>query len=133
MYDNISSCCSFHGILYRTQFYRECGFRLSEGIFYEDHEYATLPFAHLNSILILPLFFYQYRIGTSGQSVAFHNQVKRIDQIEQVIYNYAVNYPIYSLDVGGHFWGEIDYIEDYERILNHICQKKSVCVGEGAR
>ena len=85
VYDNISFCCSFHGILYRTQFYRECGFRLSEGIFYEDHEYATLPFAHLNSILILPLFFYQYRIGTSGQSVAFHNQVKRIDQIEQVI------------------------------------------------
>lgn len=85
VYEEISSCCSFHGILYCTQFYRECGFQLSEGIFYEDHEYATLPFAHLNSVLILPLFLYEYRIGNNGQSVAFHNQVKRINQIEQVI------------------------------------------------
>ena len=85
VYEKISSCCSFHGLLYRTQFYRNCGFQLSEGIFYEDHEYATLPFAHVDTVLILPLLFYEYRIGNSGQSVAFHNQVKRIDHIEAVV------------------------------------------------
>lgn len=85
VYEEISSCCSFHGLLYRTQFYRSCGFRLSEGIFYEDHEYATLPFAHVETVLILPLLFYEYRIGNSGQSVAFGNQVKRIDHIEAVV------------------------------------------------
>lgn len=85
VYEEISSCCSFHGLLYRTQFYRDCDFRLSEGIFYEDHEYATLPFTHVETILILPFFFYEYRIGNSGQSVAFHNQVKRIDHIEAVV------------------------------------------------
>lgn len=85
VYEEISSCCSFHGLLYRTQFYRSCGFRLSEGIFYEDHEYATLPFAHVETVLILPFLFYEYRIGNSGQSVAFANQVKRIDHIEMVV------------------------------------------------
>lgn len=85
VYDEISSCCSFHGLLYRTQFYQNCGICLSEGVFYEDHEYATLPFAQVESLLILPIFFYEYRIGNSGQSVAFHNQVKRIDHIEAVV------------------------------------------------
>lgn len=85
VYEEISSCCSFHGLLYRTRFYLDCGIRLSEGIFYEDHEYATLPFAHVETVLILPLFFYEYRIGNNGQSVAFHNQVKRIGHIEAVI------------------------------------------------
>lgn len=84
VYEKISSCCSFHGLFYCTHFYRNCGFRLSEGIFYEDHEYATLPFAHVETVLILPLLFYEYRIGNSGQSVAFHNQVKRIDHIGAV-------------------------------------------------
>lgn len=39
---------------------------------------------------------------------------------ENVLYNYSMKYPVYALDVNGCFWGEIDYIEDYERILNHI-------------
>ena len=85
VYDEISSCCSFHGVLYRTRFYQDCGIHLSEGIFYEDHEYATLPFVQVETLLILPIFFYEYRIGNSGQSVAFHNQVKRIDHIEAVV------------------------------------------------
>src|SRR5699024_10211719 len=85
VYEGISSCCSFHGLLYRTQFYLDCGIQLSEGIFYEDHEYATLPFVIVETVLILPLFFYEYRIGNSGQSVAFHNQVERIDHIEAVV------------------------------------------------
>ena len=84
-YEEISSCCSFHGLMYRTDFYLRHRIILSEGIFYEDHEYATLPFAHVDTLLILPLFFYEYRTGNSGQSVSFQNQVKRIDHIEKVI------------------------------------------------
>ena len=85
VYEEISSCCSFHGLMYRTDFYRETGIELSEGIFYEDQEYATMPFAHVDSVSIEPAYFYEYRIGDSGQSVAFHNQVARIGHIEKVI------------------------------------------------
>ena len=42
---------------------------------------------------------------------------------ENVLYNYSKKYPVYALDVNGHFWGEIDYVEDYQRILNHLEEK----------
>lgn len=45
---------------------------------------------------------------------------------ENVLYNYSKEYPVYALDVEDRFWGEIDYIEDYERILNHINAKHNV-------
>lgn len=84
VYEEITSCCSFHGLCYRTQMYKQSGLQLSEGIFYEDQEYATLPFAYADKVLILPFYFYVYQIGNANQSVAFHNQVKRIGHIEAV-------------------------------------------------
>lgn len=84
VYEEITSCCSFHGLCYRTQMYRDSGLQLSEGVFYEDHEYASLPFAYVDKVLILPFYFYMYLIGNANQSVAFHNQVKRIGHIETV-------------------------------------------------
>lgn len=39
---------------------------------------------------------------------------------ENVLYDYAQEFPVYVLDVGNRFWGEIDYIEDYARILEHV-------------
>ena len=42
---------------------------------------------------------------------------------ENVLYNYSRQYPVYALDVGSCFWGEIDYIEDYQRILDHVNSK----------
>lgn len=84
VYNEISSCCSLHGLCYRTEMYRSAGIHLSEGIFYEDQEYATLPFAYVEKVLILPQFFYVYQIGNADQSVSFPNQVKRIGHIEAV-------------------------------------------------
>lgn len=84
VYEEITSCCSFHGLCYQTKMYQESGLWLSEGVFYEDHEYATLPFAYVDNVLILPFYFYVYMIGNASQSVAFHNQVKRIGHIETV-------------------------------------------------
>lgn len=84
VYEEISSCCSFHGLCYRTEFYRQTGIRLSEGIYYEDQEYAILPFAYVETVLILPLYFYVYQVGNAAQSISFQNQVKRKDHIEQV-------------------------------------------------
>lgn len=84
VYEEIASCCSFHGFCYRTEMYRRSGLKLSEGIFYEDQEYATLPFAYVDKVLILSFYFYVYLIGNANQSIAFHNQVKRIRHIETV-------------------------------------------------
>ncbi len=42
---------------------------------------------------------------------------------ENVLYNYSKEYPVYALDVGDCFWGEIDYIEDYQRIVDYVNAK----------
>lgn len=41
---------------------------------------------------------------------------------ENVIYSFTDNLEkeIYTKDVGGLFWSEIDYFDDYERILNYV-------------
>ncbi len=38
---------------------------------------------------------------------------------ENVVYSMAGQQPVYVENVSGHFWAEVDYIEDYERILEH--------------
>lgn len=38
---------------------------------------------------------------------------------EQVLYNMIPNEPIWARDVKGCFWAEIDYVEDYRRILEY--------------
>lgn len=47
---------------------------------------------------------------------------------ENVIYSFTDNQEreIYTKDVEGHFWSEIDYFDDYERILNHIAKKNGI-------
>lgn len=45
---------------------------------------------------------------------------------ENVIYAMTENQPVYVEDVAGHFWAEVDYIEDYERILEHRGVEKTV-------
>ena len=38
---------------------------------------------------------------------------------ENVVYSMCSERPVYVKDVGGMFWVEVDYIEDYDRILAH--------------
>lgn len=42
---------------------------------------------------------------------------------ENVLYDNLDLTPVATLDVGRRFWGEIDYIEDYSRILEHVFLK----------
>lgn len=76
---------SFHGISYSLEFYREKGMKLSEKVFYEDHEYATVPCCFAETIVPLNIFVYEYRIGDQSQSVSSENQVKRISHTQTVI------------------------------------------------
>jgi len=82
---NYDRCLTFHGITYRTEFYRTYGVSLSEHVFYEDHEYAAFPCCHAQSIVPLDLFVYEYRIGDVAQSVSEENQLKRIGHTEAVL------------------------------------------------
>lgn len=52
---------------------------------------------------------------------------------ENILYNMVGKQPIYVDEVNGMFWAEVDYIEDYERILAHRGYKArfSLTVGKG--
>lgn len=78
-------CTTFHGITYRTDFYNDHRHVLPHRIFYEDQEYASIPFCHARKIAFFELAVYQYRIGRRGQSVDAENQVKRSGDLERVI------------------------------------------------
>ncbi len=84
---NARNCCFFHGLIYRTEFYRSTGIHLSEKTFYEDQEYATLPAYYAQTILPLDIFIYQYMVGNTSQSISNENQVRNIGQIETVFWN----------------------------------------------
>jgi glycosyltransferase involved in cell wall biosynthesis len=82
----VRASCRFHGICYRTDFYRGTGVVLSEKVYYEDQEYATLPFRRVTTILPLDLVLYEYTLGGAEQSVSNNNRLKHIDQIEKVLW-----------------------------------------------
>lgn len=84
---NARNCCFFHGLIYRTAFYQDTGIRLSEKVFYEDQEYATLPAYYAQTILPLDIFIYQYMVGNASQSISNENQVRNMHQIETVFWN----------------------------------------------
>ena len=44
---------------------------------------------------------------------------------EDVLYSLTVEHEIKTIDVKGNFWSEIDYFDDYERILKHIERQKN--------
>lgn len=72
-------------------------------------------------------------VGISKLSASFVPEfIKRLDAMidtqqynkwwENVIYSFTDNNEklIYTVDVEGNFWAEIDYFDDYERILNFL-------------
>jgi choline kinase len=42
---------------------------------------------------------------------------------EDVLYSISAEYPILGRDIEGAFWGEVDYLEDYERIMSYYKSK----------
>lgn len=80
-----NSCMTFHGITYKTEFYKQQNYKVKEKVFYEDQEYATVPMSYAKSIVFTGICVYVYRIGDINQSVAGQNQVKRLSHLDQVI------------------------------------------------
>lgn len=94
---------TFHGITYRREFYRGFGIRLSERVFYEDHEFATYPCCHAGSVTAFDLFVYNYRIGDVNQSVSEANQLKRIGHIQTVLRRMTQEYRLLPETAGKQY------------------------------
>lgn len=42
---------------------------------------------------------------------------------ENILYACSEERDVYVRDVAGHFWAEVDYIDDYERIMNYLWEQ----------
>ena len=88
---------TLHGLTYKTDFYHQYGIKLSEHVFYEDHEYATFPCCYAKSVMPMDIFIYDYRIGDVQQSVSNENQLKRIGHTETVLERMITEYAALKL------------------------------------
>ena len=43
---------------------------------------------------------------------------------EDILYRCSAKRDVYVRDIAGHFWAEVDYIEDYERIMDYIWKNR---------
>lgn len=84
-YDDVSNCLDFHSMCFNTEFLRETGIRMSEHTYFEDQEFAILPFVHADRIMVIPDMLYEYRIGDVNQSTNFENQAKRVSNHQAVV------------------------------------------------
>lgn len=86
MWDDVYDGLSFHGVLYNTAFYKSLNYSLAEHVFYEDQEYATVPFSFAETIRFVEEELYVYRVGDVNQSVSAASQVKRLPDLDKVIF-----------------------------------------------
>ena len=104
---NFDRSLTFHGLTYRTDFYQAQNIRLSEKVFYEDHEYATFACCRAASVTPLDLLIYHYRIGDVQQSVSDANQLKRLSHMETVLNRFLLEYPNLPQSDGGRAFFEM--------------------------
>lgn len=95
--ENFGRVLTFHGITYRTDFYRQKGITLSEHVFYEDYEFASIPCCKAGSVMPLDLFVYEYRVGDVQQSVSDENQLRRLGHTETVLDRLIREYQVLDL------------------------------------
>lgn len=104
---NFDRSLTFHGITYRTDFYQGLNIRLSEKVFYEDHEYATFPCCKAACVTVFDLCIYHYRIGDVQQSVSDVNQLKRLSHMQTVLKRFLTEYNNLPVTDGGKAFFEM--------------------------
>lgn len=86
MWEALDYGMSFHGITYNTSFYKKLRYKLIEGVFYEDQEYATIPLSYAEKVRLLDDELYVYRLGDVNQSVSTQSQLARLPHFEAVLF-----------------------------------------------
>ena len=108
-------CMTFHGITYGTEFYRKHGTKMCEKVFYEDHQFATIPACFAETIRVIDAALYIYRIGDVNQSVSDANQYKRRSHMQAVIEDMNLFYQNHEKDMTEH--GRYYYTEKLGRLM----------------
>lgn len=68
-----------------TAIIRDNDIRFTENCYYEDSEFITFPFKYVKSIDFTEDCVYQYRMGTSGQSVNASNAIRNREMLHRIM------------------------------------------------
>lgn len=71
---------TMHAITYRTSILQDNNVTITEHCFYTDQEYDLLPLKWVNTVRIVPLTVYCYRIGREEQSVSIEGLEKHYNE-----------------------------------------------------
>lgn len=81
----IQHTVGMHTITIKTNILRDNTIRLGEKMFYVDMEYIIYPMPYINTISLLDIPVYQYRLGTPTQSVSLTSYIKNRAMHQEVI------------------------------------------------
>ncbi|MDO4265801.1 MAG: glycosyltransferase family 2 protein [Eubacteriales bacterium] len=86
-FNEIAAKCylKMHGLTWRTDVLRSHEIRVDENCYYVDTEYILYPIPYIETVLFIPDFVYQYRIGRSGQSVSPERMQKNAAHYDRVM------------------------------------------------
>lgn len=84
-WDCYKGLLSLHGVIYRTDFYRMAGYRLPEGVYYDDAYFIASFAGFARRICVMKDCLYVYRVGCESQSTSNQNRQKCIRQMEHVL------------------------------------------------
>lgn len=73
-----------HAMTFRTELLQDSPYQLDEHCFYVDNEYIVYYFSLCETMMLLDWPVYDYLLGTSEQSMNYHNMLKRRAQHERV-------------------------------------------------
>lgn len=76
-----------HGLTLRTAILKEHNIRIDENCYYVDTEYILYPVPYIETVLFIPDFVYQYRIGREGQSISPEKMQKNASCYDKVLHS----------------------------------------------
>lgn len=87
----LNKVIKMHSFTIRTSILKKHRVPIDEHCFYVDHEYITFPVPYINTVYFDKRYFYMYRLGRAGQSMAI-DVMKRNRLMHRKVLDRLINY-----------------------------------------
>lgn len=110
--DFLSLLITIHSVTYKTSLFLDNDIKMREKVFYEDNEFRLFPLEFVKSYKYLPFNVYQYRMGTTSQSISLISQIRHKKDSDTIISDLLDRYSILKKNNAN-----VSLVELYEKIL----------------
>lgn len=78
-----------HSVAYRTEMLQQMNYHQTEGISYTDQQWCFYPIFKVESVAFTDIALYRYNLAREGQTMQASIQLRRIDQLRDVVVDMA--------------------------------------------